>query len=84
MWCPWADRGHVWAGCERRSSAAIPMPSGGWTHGRSAGPAWLGVWLLLWALWCPIPAHSQNRVVLPTATDLPQALAQALALGPWW
>ena len=57
------------------------MPSGGWTHGRSAGPAWLGVWLLLWALWCPIPAHSQNRVVLPTATDLPQALAQALALG---
>ncbi len=57
------------------------MPSGGWTHGRSAGPAWLGVWLLLWALWCSTPAHSQNRVVLPTATDLPQALAQALALG---
>jgi len=81
MWCPRANSGHVWAGCERRSSAAIHMPSGCWTHGRSAGPAWLGVWLLLWALWCPIPAHSQNRVVLPTATDLPQALAQALALG---
>ena len=28
-----------------------------------------------------MPAHSQNRVVLPTATDLPQALAQALAQG---
>ena len=28
-----------------------------------------------------MPAHSQNRVVLPSATDLPQALAQALAQG---
>ena len=49
-----------------------------WSH---RGPAFAGVWLLLWALWSPIPAHSQNRVVLPTATDLPQALAQALAQG---
>ena len=75
---PW---GLVWVACERRSSTAMPMPPGGWTPGRSAGLAWLGVWLLLWALWCPIPAHSQNRVVLPSATDLPQALAQALAQG---
>jgi hypothetical protein len=37
--------------------------------------------LLLWALLSPVPAHSQNRVVLPSATDLPQALAQALAQG---
>ena len=83
MWRPWADRGHVWAGCERRSCAVAPLSprlQGGarWRHGFTA---FMGVCLFGWALCCPIPAHSQNRVVLPTATDLPQALAQALALG---
>jgi len=83
MWCPWADRGHVWAGCERRSRAVAPLSSrlqGGarWRHGFTA---FMGVCLFGWALCCPIPAHSQNRVVLPSATDLPQALAQALAQG---
>ena len=52
-----------------------------WRPWADRGPAFAGVWLLLWALWSPIPAHSQNRVVLPSATDLPQALAQALAQG---
>ena len=83
MWRPWADRGHVWAGCERRSCAVAPLSprlQGGanWCHGFTA---FMGVCLFGWALCCPIPAHSQNRVVLPSATDLPQALAQALAQG---
>jgi len=53
----------------------------GWLRWRKAGANAAWVWLVLWALWSPLQAHSQNRVVLPTATDLPQALAQALALG---
>jgi hypothetical protein len=83
MWRPWADRGHLWAGCERRSCAVAPLSprlQGGarWRHGFTA---FMGVCLFGWALCCPIPAHSQTRVVLPSATDLPQALAQALAQG---
>ncbi len=83
MWRPWADRGHLWAGRERRSCAVAPLSprlQGGanWCHGFTA---FMGVCLFGWALCCPIPAHSQNRVVLPSATDLPQALAQALAQG---
>ena len=83
MWRPWADRGHLWARCERRSCAVAPLSprlQGGasWRHGFTA---FMGVCLFGWALCCPIPAHSQNRVVLPSATDLPQALAQALAQG---
>ena len=83
MWRPWADRGHVWAGCERRSCAVAPLSprlqgEARWRHGFTA---FLGVCLFGWALCGPIPAHSQNRVVLPSATDLPQALAQALAQG---
>ena len=53
----------------------------GWLRWRKVGANVAWVWLVLWALWSPLQAHSQNRVVLPTATDLPQALAQALALG---
>ena len=81
MTCPWPHRG--WAVCERRSSAAMPTSPrrDGWLRWRKAGANVAWVWLVLWALWSPLQAHSQNRVVLPTATDLPQALAQALALG---
>ena len=81
MTCPWPHRG--WAVCERRSSAAVPTSPrrDGWLRWRKAGANVAWVWLVLWALWSPLQAHSQNRVVLPTATDLPQALAQALALG---
>ena len=81
MTCPWPHRG--WAVCERRSSAAMPTSPrrDGWLRWRKAGANVVWVWLVLWALWSPLQAHSQNRVVLPTATDLPQALAQALALG---
>jgi len=83
MWRPWADRGHLWAERERRSCAVAPLSprlQGGanWRHGFTA---FMGVCLFGWALCCPLPAHSQNRVVLPSATDLPQALAQALAQG---
>ena len=81
MTCPWPHRG--WAVCERRSSAAMPTSPrrDGWLRWRKVGANVAWVWLVLWALWSPLQAHSQNRVVLPTATDLPQALAQALALG---
>ena len=81
MTCPWPHRG--WAVCERQSSAAMPTSPrrDGWLRWRKAGANVVWVWLVLWALWSPLQAHSQNRVVLPTATDLPQALAQALALG---
>ena len=83
MWRPWADRGHVWAGCERRSCAVAPLSPRvqGGARWRQGFMAVMGVCLFGWALCCPIPAHSQNRVVLPSATDLPQALAQALAQG---
>lgn len=83
MWCPWAQRGPVLAGCGRRSGAAMPTPSvrDGWAQGRKAGTVWVLLCLLLGLLCGPIPSHSQNRVVLPSATDLPQALAQALAQG---
>ena len=81
MTCPWPHRG--WAVCERGSSAAMPTSPrrDGWLRWRKAGANAAWVWLVLWALWSPLQAHSQNRLVLPTATDLPQALAQALALG---
>ena len=81
MTCPWPHRG--WAVCERGSSAAMSTSPrrDGWLRWRKAGANAAWVWLVLWALWSPLQAHSQNRLVLPTATDLPQALAQALALG---
>ena len=81
MTCPWPHCG--WAVCERGSYAAMSTSPrrDGWLRWRKAGANAAWVWLVLWALWSPLQAHSQNRVVLPTATDLPQALAQALALG---
>lgn len=82
MWRFWVPRGPVLAGCGR-NSAAVPTPllGGGWVQWRELVAAWAFLCWLLAALSCPMPAHSQNRVVLPTATDLPQALAQALAQG---
>ena len=60
---------------------SMPSVRDGWAQGRKAGTFWVLLCLLLGLLCGPIPSHSQNRVVLPTATDLPQALAQALAQG---
>ena len=81
MTCPWPHCG--WAVCERGSYAAMSTSPrrDGWLRWRKAGANVAWVWLVLWALWSPLQAHSQNRVVLPTATDLPQALVQALAQG---
>lgn len=83
MWCPWADRGPVWLGCVRRSRAVAPLSPRvqGGARWRQGFMAVMGVCLFGWAMCNPIAAHSQNRVVLPTATDLPLALAQALAQG---
>ena len=83
MWRTRLPSGPVITGLGLRRFAAVADASGQPTSAiwRRAGPAWLGFWLLLWALCGPISAHGQNRVVLPSATDLPQALAQALAQG---
>ena len=83
MWRLGSPIGPAWAGGGSRSGPVRSTLSGhdGQTHWRRLRPAWAALWLLVWVLLSPLSAHSQNRVVLPSATDLPQALAQALAQG---
>ncbi len=80
---PWPLLGLALPGRAQRLGAVAPRPlvRHGRSDWRSLGLGIAGLWLLFLAMGGPAPAHSQNRVVLPSATDLPQALAQALAQG---
>ena len=83
MWRLGSPCGPAWAGGGPRIGAVRSTLSGhdGHAHWRRLRPVWAALCLLVWALFSPLSVHSQNRIVLPSATDLPQALAQALAQG---
>ena len=67
---PW----RVWAWCASTLRRAAPRLS-------ARGLAWAALLWLVGALLAPVPAQTPAQVVLPTATDLPRSLAQALAQG---